>query len=71
MNETLGVGEEADWDPQINHFFEPMATISNDSVAGFHDFLLHTRSVGTFLDELKLAADKSATRAKGVQQDEQ
>ncbi|KAL8870223.1 MAG: hypothetical protein Q9174_003682 [Haloplaca sp. 1 TL-2023] len=70
-NETLDVGEEAEWDPQIDHFFEPMTTTSNDPLAGFHDFLLHAKSVGTFLDGLKMESDESARRMKGEKQDEQ
>ncbi|KAL8808848.1 MAG: hypothetical protein Q9200_003951 [Gallowayella weberi] len=53
-NAGLSIGVAASWNPHVNPFFEPMdPDTSRDANAGFKDFLLHTQTIGEFLDELK------------------
>ncbi|KAL8771170.1 MAG: hypothetical protein Q9209_003341 [Squamulea sp. 1 TL-2023] len=53
-NAKLGVGNSASWNPHANPFFEPINSSNKKPDAGFKDFLLHTQTIGKFLDELKM-----------------
>ncbi len=63
-NSRLGVGQSASWNPHVDPFFEPVKpSASREPDAGFKDFLLHTRAIGNFLDELK-ADRQEPTKAR-------